>query len=76
MSEIDCQEVLEMVWSFLDGEIEDTRYLEIRTHVESCSQCGPRYEFQRQVLILIERKCKEGPVPESLKQRLFRLLEE
>lgn len=76
MRRIDCDEVLREVWSYLDGEIEETRYLEIETHVEECAGCGPRYEFQRRLLSLIQIRCKQGPLPESVRQRLFRLLEE
>ncbi len=76
MTDIDCEQVLQMVWQFLDGEIDEAHYVEIEAHIAGCSQCGPRYEFQRRLMVLIERKCSEGPVPVELKRRLFRLLEE
>lgn len=76
MTELDCEQVLQMVWQFLDGEIDETRYVEIQVHVTACAECGPRYEFQRRLMDLIQQKCREGPVPVELKQRLFRLLEE
>jgi len=76
MSEIDCEQVLQLVWQFLDGEVDETHYHEIEIHITACAACGPRYEFQRRLLALIEMKCREGPVPGALKQRLFRLLEE
>lgn len=74
MSELDCEQVLEMVWGYLDGEIDEERYVGIHMHIEKCGECGPRYEFQRKLMALVERKCKEGPIPSNLKQRLFRLL--
>lgn len=76
MSELDCEQVLAMVWGYLDGEIDEVRYREIQMHISMCAECGPRYEFQRRVLALVERKCKEGSFPQGLRQRLFRLLEE
>lgn len=77
MRRVDCEEVLHEVWSYIDGEIEETRYLEIQAHVEECVGCGPRYEFQRRLLTLIQIRCRQGyHLPESLRQRLFRLLEE
>lgn len=76
MTELDCDQVLEMVWQYLDGEIGETQYVEIRTHVAGCSECGRRYDFQRRLMVLVEEKCREGPVPVTLKQRLFQLLEE
>ncbi len=76
MSEIYCEEVLRLVWQFLDGEVDEVHYHEIAIHVAECTACGPRFEFQRRLLVLIETKCREGPVPVALKQRLFRLLED
>lgn len=76
MTELDCEQVLQMVWQFLDGEIDEARYVEIQMHVTACAECGPRYEFQRRLMALIQQKSREGPVPMELKRKLFRLLEE
>lgn len=77
MRHLDCEEVLRAVWSYLDGEVEETRFLEIEAHLEECAGCGPRYEFQRRLITVIHTRAREGhAVPESLRQRLFRLLEE
>lgn len=76
MSELDCEQVLVMVWEYLDGEINEEQYRGIHTHIEKCADCGPRYEFQRKLMALVERKCQEGPIPADLKQRLFQLLKE
>lgn len=73
---LDCEQVLQMVWYFLDGEMDEVRYREIKAHLAKCANCGPRFEFQRRLLGLIEQKAKEGPIPSSLKQRLLRLLED
>jgi len=75
MTELDCEQVLQQVWNYLDGEIDETAYVEIHAHVEECAGCGSRYDFQRRLLALIEEKCREGPMPEELRQRLFRLLD-
>lgn len=77
MTELDCEQVLEQIWTYLDGEMTEVEYLEIRVHVSECEGCGGKYEFQRRLLALIEAKCHEGVhVPGELKQRLFRLLED
>lgn len=76
MTDLDCEQVLQQVWSYLDGELDDGVYRQIQAHIAHCSGCAPRFEFQRRLLALIEEKCKEGPVPLELKRRLFRLLEE
>lgn len=76
MRELDCDQVLEMVWGYLDGEIDEEEYRGIYVHIKHCDECGPRYEFQRKLMALVERKCKEGPIPTDLKQRLFQLLKD
>lgn len=76
MSEMDCEHVLEMVWGYLDGEVSEEEYLGIQVHISKCADCGPRYQFQRKLMALVEQKCREGPIPSALKQRLFKLLEE
>ena len=76
MSELDCEHVLQMVWGYLDGEVSEEEYLGIQVHIAKCADCGPRYQFQRRLMVLVEQKCREGSVPEALKRRLFRLLEE
>ncbi len=75
MKHIDCDHVLCEVWRFLDGELDEAHVQEIQVHIMECEDCGSRVEFQRRVLAIVEMKCKEGPVPEPLKLRLFKLLE-
>lgn len=75
MTELDCEQVLAQVWEYLDGEVDEGAYREIQAHVAECRGCGPRYDFQRRLLTLIEEKCREGPMPQALRERLFRLLE-
>lgn len=75
MSEIDCDQVLKLVWQFLDGEMDEAHYQEIGAHIAECAHCEQRVSFERRLLILIETKCQEGPVPVELKRRLFKFLE-
>ncbi len=75
MNTLDCEQVLRQVWTFLDGELDDAQSREIQAHIAECADCGPRFEFQRRLLALIEQKAKERPISEHLKQRLFKLLE-
>jgi len=41
MSEIDCEKVLQLVWQFLDGEMDEVHYKEIEAHVADCANCEP-----------------------------------
>ena len=44
---IRCEEALERLWEFLDGELEPANETEVQRHLEVCSRCYPRYDFQR-----------------------------
>ncbi len=76
MRHMDCEEVLGQVWRFLDGELDKAEFEEIQGHIVDCMECGSRIEFQRQLLAIIEIKCKGDRIPEHLRQRLFKLLEQ
>jgi len=72
---IDCDDLVEQAWRYLDGELDEIQVREFRAHIAECIECGSRVEFQRRLLEIIEIKCKAEPCPRSLRERLFRLLE-
>jgi len=37
--EVPCTEVLAMVYSYIDGEMEDSSSVEIREHLDECGPC-------------------------------------
>ena len=69
----DCADSLKELYTFLDGELTDERRVAIQTHLDGCSPCGERYDFEAELRVVIQRRCKEQ-VPESLKQRVFEAL--
>ncbi len=73
---IPCETVLERLWAFIDGELEPSSAEEVRSHLEMCRMCYPRYDFQRAYFRLMQRMA-ENPEPPGLRDRvLSRLLEE
>jgi mycothiol system anti-sigma-R factor len=71
----DCQEALEELYTFLDGELTVEKREHIRHHLDDCNPCLGAFDFEAELRIVISAKCKE-PVPESLKQKVLRALEE
>ena len=64
--DVDCGDVIEAVYLYLDGEL-DTESLEhIRPHLDECSPCLREYGVEREVKILIARSCAEV-APDSLR---------
>ena len=74
---IRCEEALERLWDFLDGELEAADENEVQRHLEVCSRCYPRYDFRRAYFELMRRIRERDSVPGRLRRRLFqRILEE
>ena len=65
-----CSESLHELYLFLDGELTVERRLAIKTHLDDCSPCGEKYDFEAELRVVIQQKCQEQ-VPEALKQRVF-----
>jgi anti-sigma factor (TIGR02949 family) len=69
----DCDEVLERLHRYLDGECPSNVERIVREHLEECSPCLDRADFQRQLRALIASKCKEVAPPGLLDRILTKL---
>ena len=70
-----CQEALEELYTFLDGELTVEKREHIRVHLDDCNPCLEHYDFEAELRIVISKKCKEA-VPQALKDKILRALEE
>jgi mycothiol system anti-sigma-R factor len=61
----DCQETIERLYHYLDGELTEERRRLIQRHLDDCSPCLGAYGFERELRRVIAEKCRER-VPESL----------
>jgi mycothiol system anti-sigma-R factor len=68
---IQCEEALQRLWEFLDGELQPKDEAEVRRHLEMCSRCYPRYDFQRAYFELMDRLKGRDSVPNGLRRQLF-----
>ena len=64
-----CQEALQELYTFLDGELTVEKREHIRVHLDDCNPCLEAYDFEAELRIVISTKCKEA-VPESLKEKI------
>jgi mycothiol system anti-sigma-R factor len=74
--DVDCSEVLERVWLYLDGEIEDADVHEIREHLDECAPCLRQYGLDQAVKVLVARSCGGDPAPEGLRSRVVARLQQ
>jgi mycothiol system anti-sigma-R factor len=68
--ELDCREVLEEVYLYLDAECSDVRRDVIRDHLEDCSPCLAEYGIEQEVRTIVHRCCSNEKAPDEVKERL------
>jgi len=73
--EIGCLESIEVLYAYLDGEIEDPAELaRIEHHLSHCRSCYSRGELERRLAQRL-RTAASAAAPEALQQRLRGLLD-
>ena len=69
-----CEDALQVLYHFLDGEPTDDRRAAIKAHLDSCTTCLGAFDFEvelRQVIV-----CRvQDRVPDELRLRIARLME-
>jgi mycothiol system anti-sigma-R factor len=68
----DCGEVLDRVYSYLDGELDDTRCADIKQHLDECGPCLQEYGLEQVVKQLVAKHCGCDPIPEDLRSKVLR----
>ncbi|HUY63795.1 MAG TPA: mycothiol system anti-sigma-R factor [Acidimicrobiales bacterium] len=71
----DCDETIERLYHYLDGELTDERRAEIKHHLDDCSPCLDAYGFEEELRHVIANRCRDH-VPESLLARIRQAIED
>lgn len=72
---VDCDETIERLYVYLDGELTEERRVEIGRHLDLCGPCVRAYGFEAELRKVIASRCKDR-VPESLVARVAAALAE
>jgi mycothiol system anti-sigma-R factor len=70
---VGCDETIERLYFYLDGELTEERREEIRLHLDLCGPCVDAYGFETELRKVISNRCKDH-VPESLIERVAHAL--
>ena len=70
-----CEEALENLFDFLDGELDERNRAAIEQHLDICKRCYPRAKFERAFLEALERVDEGKGVPDDLRQRVLASIE-
>ena len=68
--DVDCRQVLQEVYLYLDMECDPDRRARIRGHLDECSPCLREYGIEREIKALVARCCSQETAPEGLRERL------
>ncbi|MFI6597770.1 mycothiol system anti-sigma-R factor [Nonomuraea sp. NPDC050536] len=67
----DCRDVLERVYSYLDGELGEADIVAIRVHLDECSPCLKEYDLDKAIKQLVAKHCGCDPVPGDLRSKVL-----
>lgn len=69
-----CEEALQALYHFLDGELTEQRRGLIAHHLEQCTTCLGAYDFEVELRQVIVSRVRDR-VPDALRLRIARLME-
>ncbi|MBA3233775.1 MAG: mycothiol system anti-sigma-R factor [Propionibacteriales bacterium] len=67
---VDCAQILQRVYVFIDDELESADCHQIQQHLEECAPCLRAVDLERMVKVLVARSCHES-APIELRQRVM-----
>ncbi len=73
--DLDCREVIEEVYLYLDGELEAESYSRVRVHLDECAPCLRKYGLEQDVKELVARCCGNDQAPAGLRSKVLARLQ-
>jgi mycothiol system anti-sigma-R factor len=64
----DCDEILQELYTFLDGEITPESKESILRHLDDCLNCLHVYDFHAELRMVIAAKCRDEAPPGLLER--------
>jgi len=71
---VGCDETIEKLYFYLDGELTEQRRLEISRHLDLCGPCVGAYGFEAELRKLVASRCQDR-VPDELRARVAQALQ-
>ena len=65
-----CQETLELIHGYVDGEVDLVKSLEIEAHLKGCHNCTANYEAIRRLRSVTGDSAVRFDLPRNLEKRL------
>jgi anti-sigma factor (TIGR02949 family) len=68
---MDCREVRETLFLFVDNEMAADLLTPFRDHVEKCPGCAQKMDYTRKLLWLVRERCVRCAAPRDLRTRIL-----
>ena len=65
-----CDDVKRVIYFYLDGELAETKKLDLSKHFDECPGCGERVLIQRRLRDLFRLRLTRASAPDSLRTRI------
>lgn len=65
-----CLEVLDQMYAYLDGEVDEVARTAILRHLDECAPCLRQVGLERAVKALVQRSCTGHAAPEQLRVQI------
>jgi mycothiol system anti-sigma-R factor len=72
---VNCDETIERLYYYLDGELTEERRVEIVRHLDMCGPCVGAFGFEAELRKVIANLCKDH-VPDALLDRVAHALQD
>jgi anti-sigma factor (TIGR02949 family) len=69
----DCDDALEKMYLFIDGELTQDTAETIRFHLEDCPPCGEAFSFEERLKLVVRTRLQEE-VPAELMIKLHSII--
>ena len=73
---IKCEEVLQLLYQYIDGQLDEIKRAEIEEHIKLCRHCCRHHDFEIELRNLVARSCYQKKAPESLKKKIDNILDD
>ena len=71
---IECHEAVELIFDWLDDELDPADAASVGEHLETCARCYPRLQFERAFLEALRRAPPSELVTADLQRRILEAL--
>ena len=68
---MNCRKVREVVFLYIDNEMEKDLLASFRSHVQLCPECARRIRYTKTVVLLVRRRCGHESAPAELRRKIL-----